>query len=62
MRSGADPQPFFYELSALFLGASWTFAARPSFQFSFWLLNYEAWYYMLFALRLFCMNGDEFCR
>ncbi len=40
-------------LSALFLGASWTLSAQPGSNVPFWSLNYEAWYYVLFAAAVF---------
>jgi peptidoglycan/LPS O-acetylase OafA/YrhL len=42
-----------YLLSAVFLGESWTLAALPGFNVPFWSLNYEAWYYVLFAAAAF---------
>jgi peptidoglycan/LPS O-acetylase OafA/YrhL len=38
-----------YALSGVFLGESWTLAVLPGFNVPFWSLNYEAWYYVLFA-------------
>ena len=42
-----------YLLSALFLGANWTLSAQPGSNVPFWSLNYEAWYYGLFAAAVF---------
>jgi len=42
-----------YALSAVFLGESWTLAVLLGFNVLFWLLNYEAWYYALFAAATF---------
>ena len=42
-----------YALSAVFLGESWTLAVLPGFNVPFWSLNYEAWYYVLFAAAIF---------
>jgi peptidoglycan/LPS O-acetylase OafA/YrhL len=42
-----------YALSAVFLGESWTLAVLPGFNVPFWSLNYEAWYYILFAAATF---------
>lgn len=42
-----------YALSAVFLGASWTLTMLPGFNIPFWSLNYEAWYYVLFAAAVF---------
>jgi peptidoglycan/LPS O-acetylase OafA/YrhL len=42
-----------FALSAVFLGESWTLAALPGFNLPFWSLNYEAWYYVLFAAATF---------
>ena len=49
-------------LSALSLGASWTLSAQPGFNLPFWSLNCEAWCYVLLALRLLFMDGNEFWR
>jgi peptidoglycan/LPS O-acetylase OafA/YrhL len=38
-----------FALSAVFLGESWTLEVLPGFNLPFWSLNYEAWYYALFA-------------
>ena len=38
-----------YALSAVFLGESWTIRVLPGFNVPYWSLNYEAWYYVLFA-------------
>lgn len=42
-----------YALSAVFLGESWTIRALPGFNVPYWSLNYEAWYYVLFAAAMF---------
>jgi peptidoglycan/LPS O-acetylase OafA/YrhL len=42
-----------YALSAVFLGESWNLSALPGFNTPFWSLNYEAWYYVLFAAATF---------
>jgi len=42
-----------YLLSAMFLGESWTTRVLPGFNVPYWSLNYEAWYYVLFAAALF---------
>jgi peptidoglycan/LPS O-acetylase OafA/YrhL len=42
-----------YVLSALFLGANWTLLIQPGSNIPFWSLNYEAWYYALFAAAVF---------
>lgn len=42
-----------YALSFVFLGESWNLSALPGFNVPFWSLNYEAWYYVLFAVAWF---------
>jgi peptidoglycan/LPS O-acetylase OafA/YrhL len=42
-----------YVLSALFLGQSWSLKAVPGSDLPFWSLNYEAWYYIIFACAIF---------
>ena len=42
-----------YALSAAFLGESWTIRVLPGFNVPYWSLNYEAWYYVLFAAAIF---------
>jgi len=42
-----------FALSAVFLGESWTLEVLPGFNLPFWSLNYEAWYYALFAAAWF---------
>jgi peptidoglycan/LPS O-acetylase OafA/YrhL len=42
-----------FGLSAVFLGESWTLDMLPGFNVPFWSLNYEAWYYALFAAATF---------
>jgi peptidoglycan/LPS O-acetylase OafA/YrhL len=42
-----------YALSAVFLGESWTIRVLPGFNVPYWSLNYEAWYYVLFATAIF---------
>jgi peptidoglycan/LPS O-acetylase OafA/YrhL len=46
-----------YVLSAVFLGGSWTLTALPGFNVPYWSLNYEAWYYFLFAVAVFLHGG-----
>src|SRR5215813_6648694 len=38
-----------FVLSAAFLGESWVLTMLPGFNVPYWSLNYEAWYYVLFA-------------
>ena len=47
-----------YALSAVFLGESWTLRVLPGFNVPYWSLNYEAWYYVLFAAAIF-LRGDR---
>jgi peptidoglycan/LPS O-acetylase OafA/YrhL len=42
-----------YALSVVFLGQSWTLDVAPRSDLPFWSLNYEAWYYVLFAAAIF---------
>ncbi len=42
-----------YVLSALFLGQSWFLKITPGSDVPFWSLNYEAWYYIMFACFIF---------
>jgi peptidoglycan/LPS O-acetylase OafA/YrhL len=42
-----------YVLSMVFLGESWTLAVLPGLNVPFWSLNYEAWFYILFAAATF---------
>jgi peptidoglycan/LPS O-acetylase OafA/YrhL len=49
----ADHPVFDYALSAVFLGESWTTRVLPGFNVPYWSLNYEAWYYVLFAAVIF---------
>ncbi len=42
-----------YALSAVFLGESWPLSMLPGWNIPFWSLNYEAWYYVLFAAAVF---------
>ena len=42
-----------YGLSVVFLGQSWTLDVAPRSDLPFWSLNYEAWYYVLFAAATF---------
>jgi peptidoglycan/LPS O-acetylase OafA/YrhL len=42
-----------YALSTVFLGESWTLGVLPGFNVPFWSLNYEVWYYALFAAATF---------
>ena len=42
-----------YALSAVFLGESWRIRVLPGLNVPYWSLNYEAWYYVLFAAAIF---------
>lgn len=42
-----------YALSAVFLGQSWTLKFVPGSNLPFWSLNYEAWYYIIYACFIF---------
>jgi peptidoglycan/LPS O-acetylase OafA/YrhL len=42
-----------YALSVVFLGQCWTLTALPRSIIPFWSLDYEAWYYVLFATATF---------
>src|SRR5271157_507292 len=42
-----------YALSAVFLGESWRLTMLPGSDIPFWSLNYEVWYYVLFAAATF---------
>jgi len=42
-----------YALSAVFLGESWAIRVLPGSDVPYWSLNYEAWYYVLFAAVIF---------
>jgi peptidoglycan/LPS O-acetylase OafA/YrhL len=42
-----------YALSAAFLGESWTTRVLPGLNVPYWSLNYEAWYYVIFAAVTF---------
>jgi peptidoglycan/LPS O-acetylase OafA/YrhL len=42
-----------YALSGVFLGESWTTRVLPGLNVPYWSLNYEAWYYVLFAAATF---------
>jgi peptidoglycan/LPS O-acetylase OafA/YrhL len=46
-----------YGLSAVFLGESWTLNVVPGSDIPYWSLNYEAWYYVLFAAAVFLQGG-----
>jgi len=46
-----------YGLSAVFLGESWTLSVVPGSDIPYWSLNYEAWYYVLFAAAVFLQGG-----
>jgi peptidoglycan/LPS O-acetylase OafA/YrhL len=50
---GTDHPVLDYALSTVFLGESWTLSILPGFNVPFWSLNYEAWYYVLFAAATF---------
>jgi peptidoglycan/LPS O-acetylase OafA/YrhL len=42
-----------YAFSAIFLGQSWTLKLVPGSNLPFWSLNYEAWYYVMYACIIF---------
>ena len=42
-----------YALSIIFLGQSWTLKFVPGSNLPFWSLNYEAWYYIMYACLIF---------
>jgi peptidoglycan/LPS O-acetylase OafA/YrhL len=42
-----------YALSAVFLGQSWTLDLLPGSNVPFWSLDYEVWYYAIFAVAVF---------
>jgi peptidoglycan/LPS O-acetylase OafA/YrhL len=48
-----------FMLSAVFLGASWTLSAQPGSNVPYWSLNYEAWYYVLFAGAAFLQGRSR---
>src|SRR5438552_16427620 len=50
---GTAHQVIDYVHSAVFLGESWTIRVLPGFNVPYWSLNYEAWYYILFAAAIF---------
>jgi peptidoglycan/LPS O-acetylase OafA/YrhL len=49
----ADNSIIHYILSILFLGQSWTLKVVPGSDLPFWSLNYEAWYYIMYACFIF---------
>jgi peptidoglycan/LPS O-acetylase OafA/YrhL len=49
-----------FVLSAIFLGHSWTLEMFPGLNIPFWSLNYEAWYYILFAAGTFLRGKRRF--
>jgi peptidoglycan/LPS O-acetylase OafA/YrhL len=50
VRSEVTTHPFLgYALSAVFLGQSWTLDLLPGSNVPYWSLDYEAWYYVIFA-------------
>src|SRR5215470_424700 len=54
VRSDSTSHPVLgYALSAVFLGQSWTLELLPGSNVPFWSLDYEAWYYALFAAGVF---------
>jgi len=54
VRSAASPHSFLgYALSAVFLGQSWTLDLLPGLNVPYWSLDYEAWYYAIFAIAVF---------
>jgi peptidoglycan/LPS O-acetylase OafA/YrhL len=48
-----------FALSAVFLGESWALQKLPGLNVPFWSLNYEAWYYALFAAAVFLRRRDR---
>ena len=54
VRSDTTTSPVLgYALSAVFLGQSWTLDVLPGLNVPFWSLDYEAWYYAIFAVGMF---------
>jgi peptidoglycan/LPS O-acetylase OafA/YrhL len=53
LRLGPTQNLLGYALSAVFLGDSWALSMLPGDNVPFWSLNYEAWYYVLFAAVVF---------
>ena len=54
VRSGVTSHPVLdYALSAVFLGQSWTLDLLPGSNVPFWSLDYEVWYYVIFAVGVF---------
>jgi peptidoglycan/LPS O-acetylase OafA/YrhL len=53
LRLGPTQNLLGYALSAVFLGESWALSMLPGCNIPFWSLNYEAWYYVLFAAVVF---------
>ncbi len=54
VRSDITTRPVLgYALSAVFLGQSWTLDLLPGSNVPFWSLDYEAWYYFIFAAAVF---------
>src|SRR4029077_14987076 len=54
VRSATTTHPFLgYALSAVFLGQSWTLDLLPGSNVPYWSLDYEAWYYVIFAGAVF---------
>jgi peptidoglycan/LPS O-acetylase OafA/YrhL len=53
LRLSASHSLLSYVLSAVFVGQSWALTMIPGSDIPFWSLNYEAWYYVLFAAAVF---------
>jgi peptidoglycan/LPS O-acetylase OafA/YrhL len=54
VRSATTPHPLLsYTVSAVFLGQSWTLDLLPGSNVPYWSLDYEAWYYVIFAVAVF---------
>ena len=54
VRSDVTSHPVLdYALSAVFLGQSWTLDLLPGSNVPFWSLDYEVWYYVIFAVGVF---------
>jgi peptidoglycan/LPS O-acetylase OafA/YrhL len=54
VRNDVTPHPLLsYAASAVFFGQSWTLDLLPGSNVPYWSLNYEAWYYVIFAVANF---------
>jgi peptidoglycan/LPS O-acetylase OafA/YrhL len=54
VRNDVTPHPLLsYAASAVFFGQSWTLDLLPGSNVPYWSLNYEAWYYVIFAVAVF---------